>query len=114
MGTPIDFLQQIRLARKRGKRSQRTEPRARHACYNPATRELELLLWDGRRVVFPVDQLEGLEGASDEALSQVRITPAGTGVYWEELDVDLSVPHLVRGVYGTRAFEARRKSAGEP
>jgi len=85
MGTPIDPLQQIRLARKRGRRSQRTEPRAWHARYNSETRELELLLRDGRRVVFPVDQLEGLEGRATRSFpgsGSLQPEPGSTGRSW--------------------------------
>ena len=32
----------------------------------------------------------------------------GTGLHWEALDADLSVPGLLAGLFGTRAFMARQ------
>lgn len=107
-----DLLQQIEAARKAGESAERSEPVARHARYNPLSRELEVELRDGRRVSVSVDLIEGLQGASDEALSQVEVTPAGTGLHWEALDADVSVPFLVRGVYGTRAWMAQLGQRG--
>jgi len=101
-----DLLKQIEAARKAGELAQQSEPAARHARYNPVSREIEIELRDGQRVSISVDLIEGLQGASDEALSQVRVTPAGTGLYWEDLDVDISVPFLLKGIYGTRAWMA--------
>jgi len=42
-----------------------------------------------------------LERASDAALSAVEILWLGTGLHWEQLDVDLSVPGLLAGLFGT-------------
>ena len=104
-----DLLKQIEAARKAGELAQRSEPAARHARYNPVSREIEIELRDGRprqspRVSISVDLIQGLRGASDEELSRVKVTPAGTGLHWEDLDVDISVPFLLKGIYGTRAW----------
>lgn len=99
--TPL--LKQIEAARKAGELAQRSEPAARHARYNPVSREIEIELRDGRMSIS-VDLIQGLQGASDEELSRVKVTPAGTGLYWEDLDVDISVPFLLKGIYGTRAW----------
>ncbi len=56
--------------------------------------------------------LAGLAQASTEDLgamvsdrpSVIEVTPLGYGLHWEALDVDLSVPSLLKGVYGTRAW----------
>ncbi|RTG92597.1 hypothetical protein CSW25_10520 [Thermus scotoductus] len=101
-----DLLKQIEAARKAGELAQQSEPAARHARYNPVSREIEIELRDGRRVSISVDLIQGLQGASDEELSRVKVTPAGTGLYWEDLDVDISVPFLLKGIYGTRAWMA--------
>jgi len=97
---------EIEAARQRGELAQRAEPRARRASYNPVSREIEIELMDGQRVSIGVDLIQGLQGASDDALAQVEVTPAGTGLRWEALDVDVSVPFLLRGVYGTRQWMA--------
>ena len=32
----------------------------------------------------------------------------GSGLHWKTLDVDLSVPDLLAGLFGTKAYMARR------
>ena len=51
---------------------------------------------------------QGLETASDDELEAVEILGAGYGLHWEALDVDLSVPGLMAGLFGTKAYMARR------
>lgn len=43
---------------------------------------------------------------------QVEILGAGTGLHWEALDLDLSVPELLNGLFGTRAQMARLAGQG--
>jgi hypothetical protein len=40
-------------------------------------------------------------------LAQVEILGTGHGLHWEALDVDLSVPGVLAGLFGTRAHMAR-------
>jgi len=51
---------------------------------------------------------QGLEGATEDQLAGVEVLGAGSGLHWEALDVDLSVPALLAGLFGTRAHMARR------
>jgi hypothetical protein len=37
-------------------------------------------------------------------LAEVEVTPSGYGLHWESLDVDLGVPELVAGLFGTKAW----------
>ena len=46
---------------------------------------------------------KGLVGANPDELAAVEVTPSAIGLHWEKLDVDLTVPSLLRGVYGTKA-----------
>lgn len=107
-----ELREQIKAAREAGKLAERSEPAARQARYNPLSRKLEIELRNGRRFSVSVDLIEGLQGASEEKLRQVEVTPAGTGLHWEALDVDVSVPFLLRGVYGTRAWMAQLGKRG--
>lgn len=51
---------------------------------------------------------QGLEKATNEQLEAVDILGVGYGLHWEALDVDLSVPGLLDGLFSTRAYMARR------
>lgn len=48
--------------------------------------------------------MEGLTEASAENLALVEITPSGEGLHWETLDVDLSIPYLMVGIFGTKLW----------
>jgi hypothetical protein len=47
---------------------------------------------------------QALTNASAEDLAAIEITPSGYDLHWENLDVDLSVPSLLKGIYGTRIW----------
>jgi Protein of unknown function (DUF2442) len=40
------------------------------------------------------------------------VTPSGYGLHWESLDVDLGVPQLVAGIFGTKAWMAKLERLG--
>lgn len=45
---------------------------------------------------------------ADDQLAAVELLGQGYGLHWEELDVDLSLPGLMAGLFGTKAWMARR------
>lgn len=99
---------EIDAATGRGHRARLTEPRAIAARYDRKSQHIVVDLSNGCVFAFPPRLAQGLEGGSDEQLSQVEILGAGFGLHWEALDVDLSVPGLLSGLFGTRSFMARR------
>jgi hypothetical protein len=58
---------------------------------------------NGCSFAFPARQAQGLQTATDTDLAEVVILGAGYGLHWERLDVDLSIPGLLAGRFGTRA-----------
>jgi Protein of unknown function (DUF2442) len=92
----------------------RDEPRVTKVEYRPG-RGLNLLvlhLSDGRRHVIPVEDVEGFRSATREEIGNVEILGRGTGLHWPALDVDLYVPSLLRGIYGTRRWMAEMGRRG--
>ncbi|EJL24492.1 Protein of unknown function (DUF3532) [Caulobacter sp. AP07] len=83
------------------------EPRAASARYDQATGRIVVELTSGSAFAFPARLGQGLEAATDEELAQVVIQGAGYGLHWENLDVDLSIPGLAVGIFGTKAHMAR-------
>lgn len=51
---------------------------------------------------------QGLASAHEDQLAQVEILGAGSGLHWDMLDVDLGVPELLAGLFGTKAYMARQ------
>jgi Protein of unknown function (DUF2442) len=65
----------------------------------------------GVQLAFPPRLAEGLAGASPESLAKIEISPAGLGLHWPKLDVDLYVPALLQGIFGSKNWMARQLGA---
>lgn len=98
-------------AERRGARSLRTEPHARTARYDRKSGRILVELTNGCSFAFPARKAQGLERASEADLAQVEILGLGFGLHWERLDVDLSVPSLLAGLFGTKAYMDRQRAA---
>ena len=98
----------IDAALERDRASRASEPRAAAARYDRASSRVIVDLENGCTFAFPSRLAQGLEAASDEKLSAVEILGEGYGLHWEDLDVDLSLPGLMAGILGTKAWMARR------
>jgi hypothetical protein len=96
----------IDLARSAGKDLDETEPRAIKAWYAADTERVFIELNTGIVMGFPYRLLQGLNDATSKQLAEVEITPSGYGLHWESLDIDLGVPEVVAGLFGTKAWMA--------
>jgi hypothetical protein len=101
----------IAAAKRRGAQSLRSEPRARAARYHRASGRVHVDLTNGCSFAFPARQAQGLAAASDAELARVEILGPGLALHWERLDVDLSVPGLLAGLFGTKAYMDRQRAA---
>jgi len=98
----------IDAALERGRVAHASEPRATTARYDHASGRVIVDLENGCTFAFPPRLAQGLEGATDDQLAAVELLGRGYGLHWEELDVDLSLPGLMAGLFGTKAWMARR------
>jgi hypothetical protein len=98
---------EIDRAMARGEAAASSEPRAASARYDRGAGRMVVEMTNGCAFAFPARLAEGLETADEEALAAVTVSPGGYGLRWEALDVDLSVPGLLAGLYGTRRHMAR-------
>ncbi|WP_449045258.1 DUF2442 domain-containing protein [Paracoccus versutus] len=98
----------IDAALERGRMAGANEPRAAAARYDRASGRVIVDLENGCTFAFPPRLAQGLEGATDDQLAAVEILGRGYGLHWEELDADLSLPGLMAGIFGTKAWMARR------
>jgi len=92
----------------------RDEPLVTEVEYRPGP-GLDLLILkmsDGHRQVIPREDLQGLQSATKEQIARVEILGSGTGLHWPDLDVDLYVPSLLRGVYGNKKWMAEIGRSG--
>ncbi|SFR96619.1 Protein of unknown function [Granulicella pectinivorans] len=67
-----------------------------------------------RRLVLPIEDIQGLGKATHEQIQRYELLGGGTGISFPDLDVDLYVPALIEGVYGNRRWMAHlgRKGGG--
>lgn len=99
---------QIDAAIERGRQALETEPRAASARYDRKLDRIVVHLTNGCTFAFPPRLAQGLETATEDQLKEVQILGLGYGLHWEALDVDLSIPGLLAGLFGTKAYMARR------
>jgi hypothetical protein len=97
---------EIDRALARGRRRAATEPQASSARYDRRTGRVIVELTNGCSFVFPARSLQGLAKASDAELARIEIMGIGYGLHWPALDADFTVPGLLMGVFGTRAWMA--------
>lgn len=98
----------INLAMERGKAARQVEPRATAARYDRKSARVIVELNNGCTFAFPPHLAQGLETATDDELATVEILGAGYGLHWEALDVDFRISGLLSGMFGTKAYMARR------
>lgn len=99
---------EINAALERGQAARLSEPRATSARYDQNSGRVIVDLTNGCTFAFPPHMAQGLETATDDELAAVEILGAGYGLHWDAVDVDLSVPGLLAGLFGTKAYMARR------
>lgn len=98
---------ELDAAEARGREMLESEPRAKAAHYDRDTHRITIDMTNGCTYAFPVALVQDLQGASDADLSAVEVDGAGFNLHWPLLDVDLYVPTLIAGIFGTRAFMAK-------
>ncbi|ADV84051.1 DUF2442 domain-containing protein [Terriglobus saanensis] len=59
-----------------------------------------------RRLVLPIEDVQGLGKATHKQIQNYELLGRGTGISFPDLDVDLYVPALMEGVYGNRRWMA--------
>jgi hypothetical protein len=98
---------QFQAAEERGQTMLASEPRAVAARYDDNTGRVVLDLTNGCLYAFPTVLVEDLQSASPEALAAMEVGGLGFNLHWPDLDVDLYVPALIAGIFGTKAWMGR-------
>lgn len=98
---------EFEAALERGWIARQWEPRAASARYDQESGRMIVELTNGCTFAFPPRMAQGLETATEDELAAVEILGAGYGLHWEALDADLSVPGILAGRFGTKAYMAR-------
>jgi hypothetical protein len=93
--TDMEVLAQIPAARAREAADRKAGLRATSVSYDPRMRRIVMELTNGFLFAFPTRIIPTLAHRSAAQLAAVSLLPGGSGLRWEALDVDLSVPGLL-------------------
>ena len=108
----LEIAANLAQAAKRGAHRIAREPHALAARYDQKTARIVVDLSNGAQFAFPPQLAQGLAGASKSALSEIVVSPAGTGLHWPKLDADLTVAGLLAGMFGSRMWMREIASRG--
>lgn len=103
---------EFEVANARAAERLNTTPRAVSAKFDRASGKVVVELNSGVGISFRPEDAQELAGAPRSALSKIEITPSGLGLYFPLADADISIPGLLRGLLGSKAWSGARK--GEP
>lgn len=104
-GKVITTNAEIDAALARGRRSSiGQDPMAESARYIPAHDIYVVNFSNGERLVLQREKLQGLQDATKTQLANVEVEMLGTALSWPDLDVDLYIPALKKGIFGTKQW----------
>jgi len=110
MATPDWVKKELRAnfanASRAGRRAARVEPRAATARYRARDEALCIELANGATLTIPIKLVPALARATPRDLRDVQVLGRGSGLHWESLDIDLSVPALVSSVFESSTWLA--------
>jgi hypothetical protein len=107
---------QFRAANARGREMMKTEPRATAARYDAASDRIILELVNGCSYIFPAVNVQDFQDiARDTRMNEIIVEGDGFNLNWPQLDIDLYVPAVVSGIFGTKAWmeKALARRAGQ-
>lgn len=102
MVNPTDA--EFEAAEARGRAVLETEMRAQAARYDRESGRVVIDLVNGCIYAFPVHLVQDLQGAGADDLAHIEVDGLGFDLHWPALDIDLYVPALVAGIFGTREW----------
>lgn len=79
-------------------------PTAVEVRYLPSPDLLLMVMKSGQRVAIPREEIQVLASAPRKQVAEVEIVNFGTALHWPQLDLDLSVEGLLKGVTGNRRW----------
>lgn len=103
---------EIEAANRRGETKTRQGGWATAARYDRRVKRIMVTLGRGVELALVPSEIEGLEYATAEELSEIEISPKGFGLHFPRLDADLYLPALLSGIAGSKAWSAAMGQTG--
>jgi Protein of unknown function (DUF2442) len=106
---------QFRAANARGREMLKTEPRAITARFDRKSGRVIVDLINGCTYIFPAAIMQDFQDVDPAGMDEIIVEGMGFNLNWPKLDVDLYVPALVAGIFGTKAWmeKALARRAGQ-
>lgn len=105
-----DFEKEHLAAVKRSEETLSNSPRAKNVKFDRRNRRLVVDLENGATFMVPVNLIQIFENATDDQIADVTIKVQGLYLSWESLDEDLTLSHLISGVFGTKRWMTNLKN----
>lgn len=102
-----EFNRQNEQAIRAAREADEVEPRATAVTYDPDHALVLVHLRGGFAFGFPPERIPGLEKATRKQLSDVRISPSGDGLHWDDTGVDASLTGLMADALDLREWAPR-------
>jgi hypothetical protein len=90
---------------------QKSIPRVVSASFDRDRGKVVIDLSSGLTIAFFPKDAQGLEKATAKDLGDIEITPSGFGLHFPRIDVDLYIPALLNGFFGSKKWAAARLGA---
>ncbi|MBA2528142.1 MAG: DUF2442 domain-containing protein [Pyrinomonadaceae bacterium] len=103
---------QIADAKEKTRIADALEPQAKSAHYDPTTSRIVVTLSNGADFSFSPSSVQELVTAIPKDIAEIDISPSGRTLRWKKLDVDLSLPGLMMGVFGSKLWMAQLGQMG--
>jgi hypothetical protein len=107
-----ELAKQIRTADRRSQVARSSEPRAKSANYESASRVLHIGLTNGGAIEVPVALIPELDGVRPAQLKNVSVDPLGAGLLWRDLGIGLDFVAILERVFGTSFGSAAARHLG--
>ena len=79
---------------------------AQGVFYDANARKVVISLPGEMQLVFPPYSVQGLDAANDDDLRSIELVDDGLGLRIERLDLDISIPGLLKGLRGSPKWMA--------
>lgn len=83
------------------------EPHALSALFDRRSKRIVVELNNGCLFAFPAKNVQGLEQATLEELSDIALLGGGYALHWPRVNADIRIESALVGIFGSRKWMAR-------
>lgn len=96
-----------RVSHKTGKEEYEAEPCANSAKYDEPSKRILVELDNGCLFAFPAGNVQGLEQATQEELSDIELLGGGYALSWPRVNADIRIEAALTGIFGSKKWMIR-------